>query len=62
MVAVRTEASQCCYTVVNQALGSGDVGAGGPVAPLPRGSWVMVAPESLKPPDGRSSVFDRAIV
>lgn len=29
MVAVRTEASQCCYTIVNQALGSGDVGAGG---------------------------------
>lgn len=29
MVAIRTEATQCCYTIVNQALGSGEVGAGG---------------------------------
>src|SRR5262245_14281992 len=29
MVAIRTEATQCCYTIVNQALGSGQVGAGG---------------------------------
>jgi S-(hydroxymethyl)glutathione dehydrogenase / alcohol dehydrogenase len=29
MVAIRTEAAQCCYTIVNQALGSGNVGAGG---------------------------------
>ena len=29
MVAIRTEATQCCYTIVNQALGSGTAGAGG---------------------------------
>ena len=29
MVAIRTEATQCCYTIVNQALGSGANGAGG---------------------------------
>ena len=29
MIAIRTEATQCCYTIVNQALGSGDVGGGG---------------------------------
>ncbi|MEQ1948503.1 MAG: zinc-binding dehydrogenase [Bryobacteraceae bacterium] len=35
MIAIRSEATQCCYTIVNQALGSGDVGgagAGGAVA------------------------------
>ena len=33
MVVIRTEATQCCYTIVNQALGTGDVGgAGGTVA------------------------------
>ncbi len=33
MVVVRTEATQCCYTIVNQALGTGPVGgAGGAVA------------------------------
>ena len=33
MVVIRTEATQCCYTIVNQALGSGPVGgAGGVVA------------------------------
>src|ERR1019366_256669 len=29
MVAIRTEATQCCYTIVNQALGTGNNGAGG---------------------------------
>jgi S-(hydroxymethyl)glutathione dehydrogenase/alcohol dehydrogenase len=29
MVAIRTEATQCCYTIVNQALGTGTNGAGG---------------------------------
>jgi S-(hydroxymethyl)glutathione dehydrogenase/alcohol dehydrogenase len=29
MVAIRTEATQCCYTIVNQALGTGANGAGG---------------------------------
>jgi S-(hydroxymethyl)glutathione dehydrogenase/alcohol dehydrogenase len=29
MVAIRTEATQCCYTIVNQALGSGNNGARG---------------------------------
>ena len=28
MIAIRTEATQCCYTIVNQALGSGNNGAG----------------------------------
>ena len=33
MVVIRTEATQCCYTIVNQALGIGPVGgAGGSVA------------------------------
>ena len=33
MVVVRTEATQCCYTIVNQALGTGPAGgAGGAVA------------------------------
>jgi len=33
MVAIRTEATQCCYTIVNQALGTGAAGgAGGAVA------------------------------
>lgn len=33
MVAIRTEATQCCYTIVNQALGTGVAGgAGGAVA------------------------------
>ena len=33
MVAIRTEATQCCYTIVNQALGTGPAGgAGGAVA------------------------------
>jgi S-(hydroxymethyl)glutathione dehydrogenase/alcohol dehydrogenase len=33
MVAIRTEATQCCYTIVNQALGAGPAGgAGGAVA------------------------------
>src|SRR5512135_548603 len=33
MVVIRTEATQCCYTIVNQALGTGPVGgAGGAVA------------------------------
>src|SRR5262249_18324474 len=33
MVAIRTEATQCCYSIVNQALGTGQVGgAGGAVA------------------------------
>ena len=33
MVAIRTEATQCCYSIVNQALGTGTVGgAGGVVA------------------------------
>jgi S-(hydroxymethyl)glutathione dehydrogenase/alcohol dehydrogenase len=35
MVAVRTEAAQCCYTIVNAALGSGDVGAGGAGGAVP---------------------------
>jgi S-(hydroxymethyl)glutathione dehydrogenase / alcohol dehydrogenase len=29
MVAIRTEATQCCYTIINQALGSGNNGIGG---------------------------------
>ena len=33
MVVIRTEATQCCYTIVNQALGTGQAGgAGGAVA------------------------------
>src|SRR4051794_1256990 len=33
MVLIRTEATQCCYTIVNQALGTGPAGgAGGAVA------------------------------
>jgi S-(hydroxymethyl)glutathione dehydrogenase / alcohol dehydrogenase len=33
MIVIRTEATQCCYTIVNQALGTGPVGgAGGAVA------------------------------
>ena len=38
MVAIRTEATQCCYTIVNQALGTGPAGgAGGAVAARIRG-------------------------
>ena len=33
MVAIRTEATQCCYTIVNQALGTGAAGGAGGVVP-----------------------------
>jgi S-(hydroxymethyl)glutathione dehydrogenase/alcohol dehydrogenase len=35
MVAIRTEATQCCYTIVNQALGTGNNGAGGAGGAVP---------------------------
>lgn len=33
MVLIRTEATQCCYTIVNQALGTGPVGGAGGTVP-----------------------------
>jgi S-(hydroxymethyl)glutathione dehydrogenase/alcohol dehydrogenase len=33
MVVIRTEATQCCYTIVNQALGTGAVGGAGGTVP-----------------------------
>ena len=33
MVAIRTEATQCCYTIVNQALGTGNAGGAGGAVP-----------------------------
>jgi len=33
MVLIRTEATQCCYTIVNQALGTGAVGGAGGTVP-----------------------------
>jgi S-(hydroxymethyl)glutathione dehydrogenase/alcohol dehydrogenase len=33
MVAIRTEATQCCYTIVNQALGTGRAGGAGGAVP-----------------------------
>jgi S-(hydroxymethyl)glutathione dehydrogenase/alcohol dehydrogenase len=33
MLVIRTEATQCCYTIVNQALGSGAVGGAGGTVP-----------------------------
>ena len=41
MVVIRTEATQCCYTIVNQALGSGPVGV--PAAWSQPGSWATAA-------------------
>ena len=33
MVVIRTEATQCCYTIVNQALGTGPAGGAGGAVP-----------------------------
>jgi hypothetical protein len=60
MVAIRTEATQCCYTIVNQALGSGNNGArgaGGVVAARILGHGGASDPEVLCGPD-RCSIAD----
>jgi S-(hydroxymethyl)glutathione dehydrogenase/alcohol dehydrogenase len=63
MVAIRTEATQCCYTIVNQALGTGAVGgAGGTVPARILGHGGVGIVEAVGPAVRRVRPGDRVLV
>jgi S-(hydroxymethyl)glutathione dehydrogenase/alcohol dehydrogenase len=63
MVAIRTEATQCCYTIVNQALGTGAVGgAGGAVPARILGHGGVGIVEAVGPAVRRVRPGDRVLV
>ena len=63
MVVIRTEATQCCYTIVNQALGTGPVGgAGGAVAARILGHGGVGVVDAVGPAVKRVRPGDRVLV
>jgi S-(hydroxymethyl)glutathione dehydrogenase/alcohol dehydrogenase len=63
MVVIRTEATQCCYTIVNQALGAGPVGgAGGAVAARILGHGGVGVVDAVGPAVKRVRPGDRVLV
>lgn len=63
MVVIRTEATQCCYTIVNQALGTGAVGgAGGAVAARILGHGGVGVVDAVGPTVKRLRPGDRVLV
>lgn len=63
MVVVRTEATQCCYTIVNQALGTGPVGgAGGAVAARILGHGGVGVVDAVGPAVSRVRPGDRVLI
>lgn len=63
MVVIRTEATQCCYTIVNQALGVGPVGgAGGAVAARILGHGGVGVVDAVGPAVKRVRPGDRLLV
>jgi len=63
MVVIRTEATQCCYTIVNQALGVGPVGgAGGAVAARILGHGGVGVVDAVGPAVKRVRPGDRVLV
>jgi S-(hydroxymethyl)glutathione dehydrogenase/alcohol dehydrogenase len=63
MVVIRTEATQCCYTIVNQALGAGPAGgAGGAVAARILGHGGVGVVDAVGPAVKRVRPGDRVLV
>ena len=63
MVVIRTEATQCCYTIVNQALGTGVAGgAGGAVAARILGHGGVGVVDAVGPAVSRVRPGDRVLV
>ena len=55
MVAVRTEATQCCYSIINQALGTGPAPITTTLSPNATGTNVVTAPRPVAPTQPRTA-------